>query len=742
LALAGTALTSCRDTTAPRFAVVISATPTQSPTYGTDAAGRPWLTCNIALEASTVGSGQAEWADAVVYFFAVNNRSAVLDSTLIPAATIQSSWGAALIGGTEPEHSGWSLTAGIPFAVTIEYSYQVVGGQMTSSRVSATCTPAVASGPAPAFTALAIDSSSVLQPGGTLVLDYTVTSTVGLWATILSLSGPCDASLIMGAPMAASDTRTVRYAVPNACRLGVPLKVTVTALDAALQGTSRTTTLPGMVDTIPPTAEVLIAPRFGAAYTDALAGDFFVGDSMAVMFIANDNNVVRSLIWEVEPEGLRDSMVVDVAGGVVEYLKIPVLPSWAGPIQMRFYARDASGNTSQTIQSAPGSMDVIPTVSVPATQATVSFPYGQVVWDMRRGQLYLNQGDWKRIGIFSRAANAVTSTIQLSDYAGPFDLTVGGDSLLVPLAFSRSLALVDLRTSPPSVTAVPLVGLDSTMGLGNLVVAANGKALIAIGSSATGVVQLYTYDLATGTLQLRADAGNAGQIGAGRLARSYDRSVVILNGGDGTFQRYDAATDTFEPATTARLTDLAPQVDGNGAHVAVGGDIYDSTLQYMVTPRVFHYSYQPIVLSPDGRVIYFSYGNAGNVRCRTSDGSAIDHLQFPLTVNGLSMSPDGSTLAVMQEASTGVYSLGFVTVPPLTGGAAIGRPAPALGLASPRLDTRESSPRGSAENGGRPSSAAWWARSVSPGRAADDAATAARQLLAHRTLRFVPRAEP
>ncbi len=738
LAVAGAALASCRDTTAP-FAVVISATP-MAPTYGTDTDGRPWLTCHVSLDAATAGSGRAEWEDAVLYFFAANNRSTILDSSVISAATVQSSWGATLIGETGPQHSGWTLTAAIPFAVTIEYRYQVVGGQMASSRVSATCAPAVPSGPAPVFTTLAIGSSSVVQPGGTLVLDYTVTSTVGLWATILSLSGPCDTSLIVGEPLLPSDTRTVNYALPNGCSLGVPLTVTVTALDAALQSTSMTTTLPGMVDTISPTVEVLIGPRFGGSYTDVLAGDYFVGDSMLIMFIANDNNVVRSLIWEVDPQGFRDSVMVNAAGGLVDYLAIPVRPSWAGPIQMRFYARDASGNTSQVIQSAPGAINVIPTVSLSASQATVSFPFGGVAWDMRRGQLYLNQGDWKKIGVFSRAANAVISTIQLSDYPGSFDLTPGGDSLIVAQVVTRSLAVVDLRASPPTVTEVPLPGVDTTMTLVSLVSASNGKVLVTANNYAAGTGHLYAYDLGTRTLQLRTDAGIAGQTGGGAMVGSSDHAVAVLNGGPGMFQRYDAATDAFRPATTARGEGTLA-VDATGSHVTVGGDIYDSTLQYVVTPRVFHYRYQPIVLSADGKVIYFSYGNAGNVRCRTSDGSTIDRLQYRLTVNGLSMSPDGSTLAVTDEGTPNVTTLGFVTVPALTGGAPVAHPARAFSAVSPREDTKVSPPRGSAESA-RHVGAQWQAATVDLGRKTREPATAAERLLAHRTLRLVPRVGP
>ncbi|HXY20047.1 MAG TPA: hypothetical protein VEH83_08640 [Gemmatimonadales bacterium] len=739
LAVLGAGLAACRDSTTHGFTVALSVTRVQGPTYGTDAQNYPYLTCGIDLEATPVGSGDATWQDAEIYFYAANDLGKVTDSAGISQASVQESWGNPEIGRNGPQQSGWELTAGVPFAVKVVYRYQVVGGTMESSSVSATCSPTLTPGPAPAFSTIAIDSSTVLQPGGKVAVNFTVTSSVGLWATFLDVSGPCDATLVMGEPMLKSDTRSASVTLPDSCSLGVPVHVAVTAFDAALHSTSMGTTLPGMVDTIPPTAEIMLAPPFGGAYDFPLAGQWFVGDSVRIIFIATDNNVIRSLIWEVEPQGLRDSVVVNATGWINDYLNIPVLQSWAGPIQMRFYARDASGNTSQVVESAAGAMSVIPTVNVPVSSATVSLPFGQMVWDSRRGELYLNQGDFQRIGVFSRGGMTLSGTIDLGDYAGGFDLSSGGDSLFVPLVLTRSLAIVDLRASPPLVTTVPLPGVDSTMDLVTAVAAANGKVLITANNYAAGTGHLYTYAPSTGAVQLRTDAGSGGQTGGGALARSYDHSVVVLNGGDGEFQRYDAATDAFEPAKTARIPGLAAQVDGSGAHVTVGGDIYDSTLQYVLTPSGLHYVYQPIVLSPDGQAIYFSYGNKGNVRVRTSDGTPIDHLQFGMAVNGLSMSPDGSTLAVMQESSQGVYSLGFVSVPPLTAGAPVADRARAS-LASSADRTASASPGPNGVAG--PGRVRWQASTASGAGSAGRPGSAVARLLAPRRARFTPRSRP
>ncbi len=695
-------LISCHETTAPRFAVALRASQSQPPTIATDGRGLPTVACHISLEATTTGSGQAAWGGAVAYFFAINNRSTPIDSVTVPDTTVQSSWGSRTIA-TSPEESGWSVSAGIPFAVTFKYRYRVVGGGADSTQATAVCSPAVVQGPAPTFTVLATDSSSLLQPGGRLAVHYTVTSSVGLWVTILSVTGPCDTTVAVGEPLQQTDTRTLTVPLSGTCSLGVPLTVQITAYDALLQSTSRAAILPALVDTVAPTVEILIGPRFGGAYTNDLQGEWFGDDSILIMFIAQDNSVVRSLNWEVQPQGFRDSAVVNAVGGISEPVAIPVLQGWDGPVQLRFYARDAAGNTSDTVQSVPGAIYVAPTIYADPGAGTANVSGGVEAWDVRRKQLYLYHGNAKMIDVFSRTANAVTGTIQLSEYPVSFDLTPGGDTLVVAEGPAPSLAFVDLRTTPPTASEVPVSGVDTTMSLVALVAAANGKVLLTAANSAAGTGHAYAYDLSSNSLQLRADAGINGQTGNGTMVGSYDRSVVVLNGGPGMFQRYDTAGDAFGPPTTAR-GDGTLAVDGNGTHVTVGGALYDSTLQYVLTPQGLHYIYQPIVLSPDGSTIYFSYGNAGNVRYRTSDGTPIDHVQYPLTVNLLTMSPDGKTLAVLAE-ELNANVLGLVTVPPTAG--AVARPAVAAVASSARPTPGERQARDGRAGIGRRTGGAW-----------------------------------
>jgi hypothetical protein len=95
-----------------------------------------------------------------------------------------------------------------------------------------------------------------------------------------------------------------------------------------------------------------------------------------------------------------------------------------------------------------------------------------------------------------------------------------------------------------------------------VVVAANGKAFLPLEGSAPSAYTLREVDLTTGAQRIRTDAGNKGWVGGVALARSFDHSTLVMNG-TVSFQRYDAATDTFGPALTPPNY-FGPTVDGTG----------------------------------------------------------------------------------------------------------------------------------------------------------------------------------
>src|SRR5205823_6646365 len=132
----------------------------------------------------------------------------------------------------------------------------------------------------PVITALSVEPpTGPVQPGDILKLDYRATSSVGLWETTIALSGPCTARWILPEGLQQSVTRVVSVAIPFACQLGVPLRLSATAVDAAAQAVSRSVE-PGiaLADVTRPTVEPMLGPPSGS-YTNRFVGEYFVGVS-------------------------------------------------------------------------------------------------------------------------------------------------------------------------------------------------------------------------------------------------------------------------------------------------------------------------------------------------------------------------------------------------------------------------------------------------------------------------------
>jgi hypothetical protein len=231
----------------------------------------------------------------------------------------------------------------------------------------------------------------------------------------------------------------------------------------------------------------------------------------------------------------------------------------------------------------------------------------------------------------------VTDSIALGDASRYFDLTPSGDSIVTTLVTSRSLGIVDLRPTPPILTKIPLA-LDSATEPWYVRVTSAGSAfLLDIGTSSGHV---YTYDLGTGVLRRRLDAGTAGETSGGPMARSYDRSVILIN--SYITQRYDAATDAFGPPQTSPAAGGVPALDGNGSHIAIGAVLYDGTMRRLVDAWA-----APSILSPDGQTGYSVwYARRGVIRTRLSDGAILDQVRAPISPASGWLAPDGKTLVL------------------------------------------------------------------------------------------------
>ena len=627
---------------APTF-VTVSAPDSATPD------SEPAIRCGAQLRATATG-GTAKWLDARFLLYAGKDRSKPVDSVAFSAGQIQQSWGGGEISGGQAQNATWTVTVSVPWALTIAFQYQAAGGgKVQSATVSFTCGPIPpANSPPPTITSLVADTSATgLQPGDTLTVSYAATGPAGLWETVIQLSGPCTVRRVQAETLQVSVTHRTKIPLPIACQLGVPIGVTLQARDAALQQTTRRlATQFAITDRTPPFAYPLLGSWWhDTGGTPMFARDYFVGDTIYIELNASDNYALKTLYWEVLPAGFRDSLVTS-GQQVATFLALPVPPAWLGSIQLRFYARDVAGLTSDTVVTAPDSLRVAATIQRPVAMTTLPAQLLDMQIDAKRGVLYVVPSWGNDLLTVSTTTMAIDSVL-LPYRPWGIDLSPGGDSLILTLPGQRALGIIDLRQASHALSVLPVAGLDTTNGqrLVNVKVVTNGRAYLPLeGNTATAYTMLEV-DLASGAQRIRTDAGTNGWVGGIALERSYDHSTLVTNGNGPYFQRYDVAPDAFGPLRSAR-TSWGPTVDGTGQHIVVGLDLYDANLQFVRQIRSPVPGGVPArAVSPDG--IYLFEGLRGIVRARLSDGLLQDRSPAPFVPGLIRLSPDGLTLAMI-----------------------------------------------------------------------------------------------
>ncbi len=633
----------CSDSTAPAsLNVVLSAAQVSGPTVSTIQDTLPLVSCSVDLSATASGADTAVWVDGVVRLYGGVDRSTPLDSVMLSASDLQNSWGNARIGAGQTETAHWKVQATLPFRVEFEYRYRPRVGTNKTTDAGLDCGPKIPAGtPAPSVDTLGVfHPLANVQPGDTLTISYRATSPVGILQTAVELSGPCSVRVTLPEQIQTAVTRSVRLGIPATCQLGVPLTVSAFATDAALQTGSRAlATQIVLVDSAPPVLDVVFDPAPPVV---------FAGDSVTMHVTVSDNRALAMLGWEVLPAGAGDADSLTVTGQSANRdILVRVYPGASGPIQFRLYARDGVGNERETLTP----WQAYPTVVLPADSVYDGGPVSDAIADPRRQLVYAYQEYQAGLEVVSLATKTVTQTIPLPEPATDFDVTPGGDSLIVALGRS-GLGIIDLRQSPLTVSLLPLDPVDSTTpaSAGFVRTTSNGKVFVSLLQSGL----LDEVDLATGAQRIRRDAGDNGDVGTARLGRSFDHSVMVLNGATTDFQRYDAATDQFGSRQSTAITEVRPTADSTGGVVSVLTTLYDGSLQLLrqAAPTLTG----PTVLSADGTTLYV-INSRGVVRARVSDGSIVDRITHPGNFGQARISDDGSLLAVVGGGSAEVLTV-------------------------------------------------------------------------------------
>ena len=628
---------------APDVTVAITLTQLTGPNISDLGAGQQRVECDINLSASATGAARATWLDATLFLYAGTARTTPVDSTLIPATEIQRSWGASDIGPGDTQQSGWRISAALPFGAALAYRYQPPTGGVRSTRVTFTCGPEIANPQPPTISGLSVQPpGSEIEPGGTLIVHYIAESDVGLWSSSVKTSGACTLEQNFSERLLRSSERTVSLVIPGTCTVGASLSFQVIATNAALQSTTVLSPRPfAVVDRTPPQV-------FGDHLPNAI-DYYFVGDTLRPFISAQDNRAVRSIIWEVQPSGVRDS----ISGPGGRFVDIPIRPEWAGTrIQIRLFARDLSGLVSDTLVAPITGLPIYPTVQRPTRWTTIAGDVEDLAFDSKRGMLYLVQAEGSvRIGVFSLSNLAIGESIPLRTGASDLDLTPSDDSLVLALPYDRALGIIDLRqSSPRTVTVLPLKSLDTTTQQApwQVRVGANGKAYVMLEGPTPTPSGLLEVDFATGTERLITGSNIAGA----RYERSFDRTALIFDRGTDLLERYDVALDAFGPLHAPRSIYGPLRVDGDGARVSIGLDVYDASLDFLRRlPSVYGGEAVPgAALSKDGTFLYSVLGFRGIARTRTSDGVVLDRSPTPFSASGyLRVSPDGNTLIIVDS---------------------------------------------------------------------------------------------
>jgi hypothetical protein len=657
------ALFGCRDGTGPDSGVTVTVTASEAtpPVVSVGADSQPIIECTVDLVATATGAGTARWLDATLKIYLGRDRRSPVDSAVFAAADVQNAWGSAGIDSGETQVTGLAVRAGIPFAITMEFRYRSGAGRVRTAPVSHTCGDSVPPNATPPaiLTVSVTNAPDSIEPGDTLGIQYTVTSPMALWQTRVEVSGPCQLQQTILEYPQHSVSDTAFLPLPATCALGVPMTVTVRALDAALQQSSRSLVAPVLVDVTPPQLGALYLPPTGGSFIDVAGGDYFGGDSIDVLLYGTDNHFLQTAIWEIAPTGARDSFVVN-ATDFSRQVRIPVPSGFTGPIELRLYAHDAVGLTSDTVRTPPDSLRVYPTVARPTASALIDGEIRDLAIDLPRGVIYLLQTNQGRIAVLDIATLTLTRTLTLPAPLA-FDLSPGGDSLVVVLVQPLALGIIDLRQPILTATVVP-IPIDTTLGQypTGLRIAANGKAFISFVGSTAAANTLLEVDLTTGTQTFRADAGDGGLVGAGAFGASYDRSVLVANGGPMMFRRYSAATDVFGPAGSAIPYGVTPVLDSTGQTVAVGLDIYDADLVFLRQVRSRALSNGvPTALSPDGAYLYHTLFK-DVVRSRVSDGAIVDRSVNPILSTLVRMSADGALLVTAENNCCGASPISTI----------------------------------------------------------------------------------
>ncbi len=637
----------CSDTSAPSgegetTGVDLAVASVAAPTYGEQADGIALIACETSLLATLDGRGTVSWLGAQFRFFPSHDLTIPFDSTTLGPEDATASWGGAGLSRAHPQVSSWSFYATIPFTVEVVYTFRRADNSVGQTAAAAIpCLPPLAADSTPPrITAISLEpATGVVEPGDTLSVAFTVEAPGGLWQTLAAVSGACDTFQYFAGRLAANATHRLDFVLPPSCLLGVPLEVSIYALDAALQSVehSPAPTLT-VADQTAPTLRAYFGPG-GSAPT--ASGIYFVGDTLTFVLAGQDNHRVRTVSWSVQPPGGWDSLDVLNRGGTGSAV-LEIDPSWGPRPGFHFAATDLAGNISDTASIDSDSLRLYPDHPRPAAWHQVPGDTRDILADPGRGVAYVllgNQGQVVTVGLDDAVPRG---TLTLPSNAAGFDLLPSRDSLVVSLPLRRSLLFVDLTGAAPQMHEVRLATVDSAAGEYPTAVVSTGNGMVfaSIGAPPFIPERLLEFRISDGRERVRTDAGASGQIGSGPT-RSHGHSYFVVGDPSLGVQVFDVASDRFGSPVHLGPPSGEFQLSLDGTVRAYGRRILDAGNQVLrEVESMLGGASGATALTPDGQFLFYSTGRA-LVRTRVSDGGIIDRTRVPIAAEHVRISEDG-----------------------------------------------------------------------------------------------------
>jgi hypothetical protein len=391
-------------------------------------------------------------------------------------------------------------------------------------------------------------------------------------------------------------------------------------------------------------------------------------DSIAIQ--ATDSISLTWLGWTLgPPANMGDS--IQVSGRLATWQTPLAMPSTlAGTApELIAFARNAQGQRAE-LTLGPAAIGAY--LNRPAVTAPIDGSVGDVAYDAKRGVLYLATADKKSVSVVGAPGLASQPVITVPGNPASLDLTPGGDTLVVALAGTEDLALVNLAAPGHPTSVVRMSSFDATPGdtttavasVVSIRVAADDRVIV----QATSQV-IADFDLTTGVDRLDF----LGAYFATALGRTGDASRVILpdvlaNGGSvgdptetqpaATF--YDATAHGFIAATGSppRTFYGGPvSADQHGTHYLIHGFLFDGTFATLGSLSLAAPQPQASTVSPTGPYAFESWCTTA---CSDAAGAYYVRVGFPGPADTITGALVGQLLEVV---NTPVFLRGLFALP-------------------------------------------------------------------------------